>query len=290
MFGVITGSSSSGKACIAELLKLGVKASSIRAAYRTQEKANAGKKEFGSDLVGISGVDAFDAASLKNFFTTCDRALIVTPNDPTRGFADDAKLTCDMIKAAAESSVKYIVLVASWTVNQPEKVSQIASRFLPAEELLNEVTQKSGVKYSILRGSVFANNFDYFLNGDSFAFPPNVAIPIVDTKDIGKTAAHCLKKYDGSNDFVNKALEISGPRRETGESMVLAASKALQKDFKYIPVSQEDFTSKMPAPVAQLFNAVCENDSVVPLTSVVKDITGHHTTYEEYVREWKGRQ
>ena len=47
------------------------------------------------------------------------------------------------------------------------------------------------------------------------------------------------------------------------------------------------YKAKMPAPVAQLFGAVCEDDSIVPFNSVVKDITGRHNSYEEYLKESK---
>jgi nucleoside-diphosphate-sugar epimerase len=67
-------------------------------------------------------------------------AVIVTPFDPSRGFASDSQLTINMINSAVAAGVKRIVYVGSWTVHQPERVSGIAQRFIPTEECVRVST------------------------------------------------------------------------------------------------------------------------------------------------------
>ena len=42
--------------------------------------------------------------------------MIVTTFDHTKGFAEDAQLTSNLVNAAVDHSVKHIVLISSWTV------------------------------------------------------------------------------------------------------------------------------------------------------------------------------
>ena len=77
----------------------------------------------------------------------------------TEGFADDAKLTANMINSAVNNGVNYIVLVASFTAHDAEKMKIIGSRFKPSEDLLSKLEKEKGIKWTVLRGST---SFIYF--------------------------------------------------------------------------------------------------------------------------------
>lgn len=153
---VITASSNSGSACVDELIKRYSNAVNVRAVFRSEEKATSFRQKYPS-LEILTGVDAYKLDTLNKAFEGVNSALIVTPHDPVKGisedgFADDALLTANMINAAVNNGVKYIVLVASFTTHNPEKMKIIGSRFKPSEDLLIKLEKEKGIKWTVLRG------------------------------------------------------------------------------------------------------------------------------------------
>jgi uncharacterized protein YbjT (DUF2867 family) len=182
---VITGNSNSGSACIKELFDRYTDKVKVRGVFRTKEKAEPFQKSYPKMEV-IIGVDAAQPDTLKVAFEGAQSALIVTPHDPTKGFSDDAALTANMINQAVEAGVKYIVLVASFTVNYYDKMPIIASRFLPSEQLLEKLSKEKNIKYTVLRGGCFMENilpnFKKSIKERSAIDMPNMHVAMVDTK------------------------------------------------------------------------------------------------------------
>ena len=84
----------------------------------------------------MAGIDASSLQDLAKAFLGCKSALIVTPHDYARGFGEDAQLTVNMIEAAVEAGVEFVVVVGSWTVNNPVECEGIACRFIRPEQRL----------------------------------------------------------------------------------------------------------------------------------------------------------
>ena len=128
---IVTANSNSGSACIEELFTREnyVGKLKLRGAFRSAEKAEPFKEKY-PDLEIVVGVDASKPETLIKAFTGSEKALIITVHDYSRGFADDAKLTNNMILAAVEAGVKYIVLVTSWTHKDPVNLSGLCARYL----------------------------------------------------------------------------------------------------------------------------------------------------------------
>ena len=128
---IVTANSNSGSACIEELFTredyLGKL--KVRGVFRSAEKAEPFKEKY-PDLEIVVGVDASKPETLKEAFAGSEKALIITVHDYSRGFAEDAKLTNNMILAAVEAGVKYIVLVTSWTHKDPVNLSGLCARYL----------------------------------------------------------------------------------------------------------------------------------------------------------------
>jgi len=107
------------------------------------------------------GVDACKPETLATSFEGVDVAVIVTPLDYSRGMSDDAQLTINMVNAAYEAGVSHVVYVGSWTVNAPDGVPMLATRFAPTEARLVELSKAGDDKaarkmgYTFLRSGYF---------------------------------------------------------------------------------------------------------------------------------------
>ena len=128
---IVTGNSNTGSACIEELFTredyLGKL--KVRGVFRSAEKAEPFKEKY-PDLEIVVGVEASKLETLIKAFAGADKALIVVVHDDKRGFAEDAQLTNNMILAAVDAGVKYIVLVTSWTHKDPVNLSGLCARYL----------------------------------------------------------------------------------------------------------------------------------------------------------------
>lgn len=271
MIVVIPASSNSGAQCVADLVSAGA---STRAVYRSEAKAASAKEKYPA-LEVVSGVDANEPGEkLEAAFQGCDFAVIVTPH---YDFAKDAELTCNMVEAAKSAGVKHVVFVGSWTVVKPE--CTIAKRFVPTEDLLRN---SSTIKWTALRSGYFCGNYSGLFKSNVVYFP-EVTIPPVDPKDIGRVAAAvCLDPDSDRHD--QQYYDISGPEQLTTKQIVDIVSKATGREFEYhaVPVAGLE----PPNPPVFLIELIQHIDAHgLPCSDVVKKLTGAHTTFDEYIAE-----
>ena len=163
---IFTGNSNSGSACIEALLS-GRYAGKlrVRGVFRSEAKAALVVAKYPADaLEVVVGADANKPETMIAAFKDSDYALIVTPHDPSNhdSFADDARLTINMIDAAVKEGVKYVVLVASWTVIDVDRMPIIAGRFAPVEAHLTRLGEQNGLKWTVLRGGCVNICSNYF--------------------------------------------------------------------------------------------------------------------------------
>ena len=228
---IMTGNSNSGSACIQEIFERYSDKLRVRGVFRTKEKAQPFVHKYPKMEI-VSGVDATQPDTLRVAFDGADSALIVTPHDPTRDNLNeandqDARLTANMINAAVSCGVKYIVLVASFTVHYREQMPIIAGRFWPSEDLLEKLGAEKGLKFTVLRGGNFMENqlpgLKRTLKNQSAIMMPNLFCAMVDTADIGKSAAACLA-VNGEGHH-RKYYEMTGPEIQGGEDLARVLTK-----------------------------------------------------------------
>ena len=195
----------------------------MRAAFRSAEKAKPFSDKY-PELEIVTDVDAAKPETLGKVFQNADSALIVTPHDYTRGFDDDAEFTANMINSAVENGVNYIVLVASFTVNNMERMSGIGKRFKPSEDLLEK-----------LKEGIYTAAF--------------IQVPLVDTKDIGKSAAACFASTN-IDEHDKKHYEMNGPEILSSKDIADHFEKALGIKVEYKELPKEMLSKVMPANVA----------------------------------------
>ncbi len=169
----------------------------MRAAFRSQDKAQPFIAEFGhnANFQPVVGVDAAKPETLTPLFTGAHAAMIVTPLDYSRGWGNDADLTLNMINAAVECGVRYIIYVGSWTVNVADKYKGISSRFVPSEDRLRALSKDgSGVMWTSLRSGYFFQNIKHIIEsqmkgGNTTLRGIKALIPANDPEDMGRVAA-----------------------------------------------------------------------------------------------------
>lgn len=284
---IVTANSNSGSACIEELFAREDYSGKVkvRGVFRSEEKAEPFAKKY-PELEICTGVDASRPETLSKAFAGAEKAFIVTVHDYNRGFSEDARLTKNMILAAVESGVKYIVLVASWTVKDCVRLSGLAARFKPCEEYLEELGREKGLKWTVLRGGCFMENMVQGLNAvkagsDTFVLCKADA-PMVATVDIGRSGAACLAASD-VNEHHGKFYDMSGPDYLTGDVIAKAISKRLNREVKYSELPKAAF-AKMPEAVSQVFEYIGElGKNATPKTDDVLRLTGRTTTIDDFL-------
>lgn len=241
----------------------------------------------------VTGVDANKPETLKKAFENADYALIVTPHDPASGIENDANLNETLINHAVENGVKYIVWVGSFTVKDPVRMSMISRRFVSSEKLLEKLGKEKGLKWTVLRGGYFMENWlnphikDSIKTKSSVNFP-KIYVATVDTRDIGRSAAACLAASN-IEQHNGKKYEMNGPEILSTEDVVKAFSKVLGKELTYNDApTREMLKSTLPPPIAEIIEYFLdEGKSATPFTQDVKNLTGHNITFEQFLNDHK---
>jgi uncharacterized protein YbjT (DUF2867 family) len=107
--------------------------------------------------------------------------------------------------------------------------------------------RESGVEWTILRCSFFAQNFSesFFLEsmlGGELALPAGgVAEPFVDADDIADVAVEALTE----NGHAGELYELTGPWLLTFAEAVEEIGRASGREVRYVPVSVEQFASAL---------------------------------------------
>ena len=274
---VVTGSSNSGRACLA---KLGASPSSVgsslslRACFRSEERAAEFRRDepcAASADVRV-GVDAADPASLRAALEGSHTAVIVTPLDHARGFGQDAEMSIAMVRAALDAGAQRLVHVGSWTTKAPAAMPGLAGRFLATERFLAEEVGDAA-QWAVLRGGYFAGNlvplFGAALRegGDSvLRFPPVRCAP-VDARDIGEAAAALCAADDEAFGAAHhgKFIECCGPHMLGFGEVAEALGAALGRELTHEPMAVEAWCEGKPPPMQELLRYMhAEQEAAVP--------------------------
>jgi len=167
-------------------------------------------------LAGVAGAepyagDAGDAGFLTGAMTGADAAYVMFPYDPTAtGYADEQRRLGDaVVLAAREAGVRHVVALSSIGADVAAGTGFVAALHEQEERLaaLDAVL--------VLRAGAFYENF-----GDALemvraagviadAVDPDVAVPMVATRDVAAEAADALLARDWTGTVVR---ELHGPR------------------------------------------------------------------------------
>jgi uncharacterized protein YbjT (DUF2867 family) len=224
-----------GKKITETLLKAGEK---VRALGRSENKLAEFKRAGAEVLAG----DTTDAAFLTKAFCGADAVYTLLPTDPR---ALDYRAEQDrqgevIVKTVRESGVRYVVALSSLGADLSEGTGVIGGLHAQEERL----KRLKGVNVFLLRPVSFFENFSNSLglikhegiNGDSVK--PDLAVPMVATRDIADVAARALKTRDWKGVVVR---ELLGPRDLSySEATHILGERIGKPDLQYVQFSYED--------------------------------------------------
>jgi uncharacterized protein YbjT (DUF2867 family) len=215
----------------------------VRALGRSKEKLASLEKKGAEVQTG----EAADARFLASTFRSAEGVFTLLPPDSR---SSDYRALQDtigeaMVKAIRESGVRRVVFLSSVGADLPAGTGPIAGLHAQ-EERLREL---DGVDVLNLRPAYFFENFEETLglikhqgiNGGAIA--PNVAIPMIATRDIADAAARALRERRFHGVVVQ---ELLGPRDLThSEATRILGARIGKPDLQYVQFSYTDFVKAL---------------------------------------------
>jgi len=217
------------------LLKAGEKVRAIgRFESKLSELRNAGAEVVTGDIA--------DLAFLTQTFLSADAVYTLLPTDPSSHDyrAEQDRQGETIVKAIRESGVPYVVALSSLGADLEKGTGPIAGLHAQEERL----KQLEGTNVLLLRPVSFFENFYNTLslikyegiNGD--AVTPDLAIPMVATRDIADAAANALRARDWKGIVVR---ELLGPGEITyTEATRILGERIGKPDLQYVQFPYDD--------------------------------------------------
>jgi uncharacterized protein YbjT (DUF2867 family) len=135
------------------------------------------------------------------------------------------------VAAAARAGVRRLVL--------------LSGRGEPEAQVCEEIVKRSGMEWTIVRASWFAQNFsenfilDPVLAGEVALPAGDVGEPFIDVDDIAEVAVSALTE-DGHH---GQLYEVTGPRLLTFAQAVAEIARATGRDIRYVQVPIADYAA-----------------------------------------------
>jgi uncharacterized protein YbjT (DUF2867 family) len=172
----------------------------------------------------------------------------------------------------------------------------LSGRGEPEAAECEEAVRASGLEWTVVRASWFAQNFseDYLLDpvraGEVVLPAGDVPEPFVDAGDIADVAVAALTG-DG---HAGEVYEVTGPRALTFAEAVAEIGRATGREIAYVRVSPDDYTAALkehglPGEVtgllAYLFTTVLDGRNARPADGVRRALGRAPRDFADYARE-----
>jgi uncharacterized protein YbjT (DUF2867 family) len=172
----------------------------------------------------------------------------------------------------------------------------LSGRGEPEARECERIVQESGLEWTVVRASWFAQNFseDYLLDpvrGGEVVLPAgDVPEPFVDADDIADVAAAALTR-DG---HAGEVYEVTGPRALTFAEAVAEIGRAAGREIAFVPVSADDYAAALkehglPDDVigflTYLFTTVLDGRNAAPADGVRRALGREPRDFAAYARE-----
>ena len=201
---------------------------------------------------------------------------------PDLAFPGAAEKVRSFARTAVENGVRRLVL--------------LSGRNEEGALLGEQAVQESGAEWTLVRSSMFAQNFseafllDAVLAGEVALPAGDVKEPFIDVDDIADVVVAALT----GPGHTGKLYEVTGPRLLTFAEVVAEISQATGREIRYVPVSPEDYLSGMiaggvPADFAKeltdLFSEVLDGRSSYLSDGVKRALGREPKDFTDYARE-----
>jgi len=199
---------------------------------------------------------------------------------PDLAFPGASEVIAGFVGAAAEAGVQRLVL--------------LSGRGEDGARAAEESVQVSGLEWTVLRCSWFAQNFsEHFLLGPvrrgRLLLPANggIAEPFLDLDDLAEVAADSLT---GDRD-VGRLLELTGPRLLTLQDVAAELSAAIGRPIEFVPCTAQEFAEDLawdgiPAeealPLAGLFTEILDGRNATSTTDLARALNRKPTDFRTY--------
>lgn len=276
---LVTGAGGTvGRALVHELTALG---QHLRLAFNSTTKAEEAMKNGHAAVV----LDFAQPATVAPALEGIDALFLLATGG--LGQAEREAMVTSLAKAAGvRKLVKLSILDAAGEAYAFARIHREAERAVEA----------SGLEWTHLRPNAFMQNFSNFMarpiKTQGLFFEPVVepGISRVDVRDIARVAARVLTEPGHGS----KAYEITGPEPITNERAASELSRALGREIRYVPVSDEAARANMISSGVPEFYADYLVDmfrhqrsgAAARVTSTIRELTGRDATrFTDFVRD-----
>jgi uncharacterized protein YbjT (DUF2867 family) len=126
----------------------------------------------------------------------------------------------------------------------------LSGRGEPEAQSCEQIVQQSGLEWTVVRASWFAQNFsegamlEPVLSGVVALPVGDVGEPFVDADDIADVAVAALTAPSGDA-HVGQVFEVTGPRLLTFAEAVAEIARATGREIQYVPVTIEEYSAAL---------------------------------------------
>lgn len=151
----------------------------------------------------------------------------------------------DLAVPGASDAIRAFVEIA--VRNGVRRLVLLSGRKEEQAQLSEEIVKASGLEWTIVTSSFFAQNFSEGVMlpavlGGAIALPAGmVAEPFIDIDDIADVVAEAL----ATDDHVGRHYEVTGPRLLTFADAAAEISQALGREVVYYPLTPDEYRAEM---------------------------------------------
>jgi uncharacterized protein YbjT (DUF2867 family) len=199
----------------------------------------------------------------------------------------------DALPGAAETVGSFAELAVA---NGVRRQVLLGGRGEPEAERVEAAARDSGAELTILRSTMFAQNFseggflDFVLAGKVTLPAGDTPEPFVDVDDIADVAVAALTEEGHEGEV----YELTGPRLLTFEEAVGEIARAANREIRYVPLSMPEFESllaeqEVPAEyvwlLTYLFSEVLDGRNAYLTDGVQRALGREPRDFANYARE-----
>jgi uncharacterized protein YbjT (DUF2867 family) len=172
----------------------------------------------------------------------------------------------------------------------------LSGRGEPEAQRCEDIVRRSGVDWTLLRASWFAQNFseahflEPILDGELALPVADIGEPFVDADDIADVATAALTQ----SGHAGQLYELTGPRLVTFAEAVAQIARASRRSIRFTRVSMTEYTGALveaglPAQVVELvrylFTDVLDGRNASVKDGVIRAVGRPPRNFSDYVRE-----
>ncbi len=263
--------------------QLAAAGANTRAAVRSISKAD-GLKEAGVSPIKIdmNKPDTFQAA-----FDGVEKVFLLTPPFPNM-----AEITANLVEAAKQAGVKYIVKQSGLGTGSEPK-----AKLLEWHRQGEKMVEASGIPYTFLRPNSFMQNYyntsARTIKTQSTFYKPmgDAKVSWVDVRDIAAVAVAALTQ--GGHE--GKAYDVTGSEALSNAQIAEILSTVVGKKINYVDISEDKASqgmkaAGMPEVLVDAFmelNRIAKAGHALDVSPVVEQVTGKKPiSFEQFARDY----